>query len=77
MVDVSKYRGLCETCDYDSTCTLKRSPKLEIIQCEEYATQPIMGKRTSVQKELTSSAASDTGGIASCEQGGLCTAKPI
>ena len=74
---MSKYRGLCETCDYDSTCALKRSPKLEIIQCEEYSTQPIMSKRTSVQNDLTSSAASDAGGMASCEQGGLCAVKPI
>jgi hypothetical protein len=60
-VAMSKYLGLCQTCDQDSTCTLKRSPKLEIIQCEEYSTQPIMRKRTSAGNDVSSSAASELG----------------
>jgi hypothetical protein len=36
-----KYTGLCETCDHDATCMLRRSTQLEIIQCEEFSTQPL------------------------------------
>jgi hypothetical protein len=43
-----KYFGLCETCDHDATCTLKRSPRLEIIHCEQFSTQPVMQKSTPV-----------------------------
>jgi hypothetical protein len=40
-----KYRGLCETCDYDATCTFRRSALLAIVQCEEFeATQPVAVK---------------------------------
>ena len=38
----SQYSGLCETCDREADCTLKRSPLLEIIHCEEFSTQPKM-----------------------------------
>ncbi len=31
-----KYYGLCETCEHDPNCTLRRSLQLKIIQCEEY-----------------------------------------
>ncbi len=34
-----KYSGLCETCDHDATCNLRRFPQLKIIQCEEFTTQ--------------------------------------
>jgi hypothetical protein len=33
-----KYRGLCETCDYDAACTFRRSALLAVIQCEEFET---------------------------------------
>jgi hypothetical protein len=39
-----KYTGLCETCEHDATCLLRRSPQLEIIQCEEFSTQPMPNK---------------------------------
>jgi hypothetical protein len=44
MSDMPKYSGLCETCDHDATCTLRRSTQLEIIQCEEFSTHPVMNK---------------------------------
>lgn len=50
-----KYRGLCETCDFDATCTLKRSPRLEIIHCEQFFAQPIMYRQTPIQDEALSS----------------------
>jgi hypothetical protein len=41
----SKYRGLCETCDYDAICTYRRSSQLAVVQCEEYeATQSLAVK---------------------------------
>lgn len=46
-----KYSGLCETCEYDATCMLRRSPQLEIIQCEEFSTQPVADKKSSEIKE--------------------------
>jgi hypothetical protein len=45
MALMSKYRGLCETCDHDAVCTMKRSPRLEIIHCEQFSTQPVMHKQ--------------------------------
>jgi hypothetical protein len=43
MTDMPKYSGLCETCDHDATCMLRRSTQLEIIQCEEFSTKPVVG----------------------------------
>jgi hypothetical protein len=39
MTDMPKYFGLCETCDHDATCKLRRCAQLKIIQCEEFSTQ--------------------------------------
>ena len=39
-----KYYGLCESCEHDETCTLRRSAQLEIIQCEEFSTQPALAR---------------------------------
>ena len=44
MSDMPKYSGLCETCDHDATCMLRRSTQLEIIQCEEFSTRPVASK---------------------------------
>jgi hypothetical protein len=44
MADTPKYYGLCETCEHDPTCMLRRSTKLEIIQCEEFSIQPFAQK---------------------------------
>src|SRR5512140_2258250 len=35
-----KYSGLCENCEHDATCMLRRSTVLKIIQCEEFSIQP-------------------------------------
>jgi hypothetical protein len=37
MAEIARYSGLCETCDHDSTCTLRRSTLLKIIECEEFS----------------------------------------
>jgi hypothetical protein len=37
MNDMTKYFGLCETCDHDATCKLRRCSQLRIIQCEEFS----------------------------------------
>jgi hypothetical protein len=37
---MTKYYGLCETCDYDDTCNLRRFSQLKVIQCEEFSIQP-------------------------------------
>ena len=39
-----KYYGLCETCEHDATCMLRRSQQLKIIQCEEFSTRPVERK---------------------------------
>lgn len=52
MADMPKYSGLCETCDHDATCMLRRSPQLEIIQCEEFSTQPVISKAAPVRNEM-------------------------
>lgn len=44
MAEMPKYYGLCETCEHDPTCMLRRSTKLEIIQCEEFSVQPFAQK---------------------------------
>jgi hypothetical protein len=46
MAVMSKYRGRCETCDHDAICTMKRSPRLEIIHCEQFSTQPVVQQET-------------------------------
>jgi hypothetical protein len=49
MAEAPKYYGLCETCEHDPTCMLRRSTKLEIIQCEEFSIQPFAQKPAVVQ----------------------------
>jgi hypothetical protein len=51
MADMPKYTGLCETCEHDATCMLRRSPQLAIIQCEEFSIMPVPGKAISRQDE--------------------------
>jgi hypothetical protein len=41
MGDAPKYSGLCRNCEHDATCMLRRSPQLEIIQCEEFSILPV------------------------------------
>jgi hypothetical protein len=51
MAYVPKYSGLCETCEHDPTCMLRRSTRLEIIQCEEFSTQLVPNKPVSIPVE--------------------------
>jgi hypothetical protein len=46
-----KYSGLCETCEHDETCTLRRSTVLKIIQCEEFSIQPTATAVNPIQDE--------------------------
>ncbi len=53
MTNMPKYSGLCETCDHDATCMLRRSTQLEIIQCEEFSTQPVASGPASIRSQAT------------------------
>jgi hypothetical protein len=44
MPERPKYFGLCENCEHDATCMLRRSAQLKIIQCEEFSIQPAAAK---------------------------------
>ena len=77
MAATSKYYGLCETCDHDATCTLKRSSRLEIIHCEQFSTQPVMRKQTPVQDEASPSATQKSHGIGTCRVKRVSLADPI
>jgi F420-non-reducing hydrogenase iron-sulfur subunit len=45
MAPMHKHYGLCEDCDRDAACTLKRSVRLAIIECEEFVpAQPRVSK---------------------------------
>jgi hypothetical protein len=52
MPKIQKYFGLCETCEHDATCMLRRSAQLKIIQCEEFSTQPTAAKIKTSQNEV-------------------------
>jgi hypothetical protein len=47
-----KYYGLCETCEHDETCTLRRSSVLKIIQCEEFSIQPTAVAAMPIPQEM-------------------------
>jgi hypothetical protein len=51
MTNAIKYTGLCETCDHDPTCMLRRMPHLEVIQCEEFSIQPAPNNTVSAPAE--------------------------
>lgn len=73
MPKIPKYYGLCETCEYDSNCTLRRSTQLKIIQCEEFSIQPVVSESKAVQLEAPVSIESaDMGLCANCLNGMTC-----
>ena len=72
-----KYRGLCETCDYDATCKLKRSPRLEIIHCEQFSTQPVMYQQAIVREEASPSAATRSHSIGAGRAKRLTFSDPV
>jgi hypothetical protein len=52
-----KYYGLCETCEHNATCTLRRSTQLKIIQCEEFSIRPLeAAKKTSIDQSIQEAA---------------------
>jgi hypothetical protein len=51
MADALKYSGLCETCEHDAACMLRRSPQFAIIQCEEFSILPVPSKAISARDE--------------------------
>jgi hypothetical protein len=66
MAAMTKYHGLCETCDRDAACTLKRSSRLEIIHCEQYSTQPLIRKQDSARLEIAPSEVTRNHGLETC-----------
>ncbi len=66
MTKTSKYYGLCETCEYDATCTLRRSSQLKIIQCEEFSIQPVAKKVRAVQAGTQNSDFSESAQMGLC-----------
>lgn len=64
MADLPKYLGLCETCEHDATCMLRRSPQLQIIQCEEFSIQPV--KSEPRENREISSEVEDGSGLGLC-----------
>jgi hypothetical protein len=65
MAEMPKYYGLCETCEHDPTCMLRRSTKLEIIQCEEFSIQPFTQKPSAAPSEAASDP-KDAAGMGLC-----------
>lgn len=65
MPETSKYSGLCETCEHDATCMLRRSSLLKIIQCEEFSIQqsPAKSNGSRVQEDISDNAESASFGI--------------
>ncbi len=66
MVGKAKYSGLCETCDYDATCTLRRCTQLKIVQCEEFSIQ------SSAPKPVTRSEAAAIADVTEATVLGIC-----
>ena len=59
MAEIARYSGLCETCDHDSTCMLRRSTLLKIIECEEFTIQssaPVQAARETTASDPTETA---------------------
>jgi hypothetical protein len=68
MTEAPKYFGLCQICEHDPTCMLRRSPQLEIVQCEEFSIQPVVQKLSPVSEEsfIDSQEAKNMGLCANC-----------
>ncbi len=66
MTNMPKYYGLCETCEHDATCSLRRDPQLNIIECEEFSIQPVHSA-TLLKRDVTPySDPSETSGMGLC-----------
>lgn len=66
MPKIQKYSGLCETCEHDDACTLRRSTILKIIQCEEFSIQPTAAKPAAAQTEAQRPDSSDYARMGLC-----------
>ncbi len=66
MSEMPKYYGLCETCEHDSTCTLRRSTQLKIIECEEFSIQPSAGTPNAVASEAILTDFPENAGMGLC-----------
>ncbi|MFC1888856.1 hypothetical protein ACFL4G_03765 [Thermodesulfobacteriota bacterium] len=73
---MSKYGGLCETCNKAETCIYQRDPNQPVLQCEEFdGYEPkTMKELTSRQPELKSKHVGSRGGEKDSDQYlGLCS----
>jgi F420-non-reducing hydrogenase iron-sulfur subunit len=57
MAQMHRHYGLCEDCDRDAACTLKRSVRLAIIECEEFV--PARPKLSKMNKTRGGTMSSD------------------
>ena len=64
MAEIARYSGLCETCDHDSTCMLRRSTLLKIIECEEFSIQSSVPPPA--VREATASYPTEAGALGLC-----------
>ena len=53
MANTVKYSGICETCDHDKACMLKRIPQLEVIECEHFCTHPVVNNLSVVPADAS------------------------
>ena len=70
-----KYCGLCENCEYDATCALRRDPLLKIIECEEFSVQPTPDATISARDLTPHDEATETakmGLCANCQHSNTC-----
>jgi hypothetical protein len=77
MAAMSKYHGLCETCDRDAACTLKRSSRLEIIHCEQFSTQPLVRTQDSTPAGIAPSAIPRNHGMEARSEENASAADPV
>jgi hypothetical protein len=65
MPETTKYFGLCETCEHDATCMLRRSSQLKIIQCEEFSIQqpPVKSNGSSEKSVMSDETESSSFGL--------------
>ncbi len=70
MIETARYSGLCETCDRDLTCTLKRSTQLRIVRCQDFKphSSPPAGLCANCRSVDTCSFPNARQGVMTCEK---------
>jgi hypothetical protein len=63
MANTVKYSGICETCDHDQACMLKRIPQLEIIECEHFCTHPVVNTISATPAEAAKEDPTEAGRV--------------